>query len=247
MSGFFTLAIGSFLKIEAFSSVKLIAVSGSLLGVALVSEYDRGSPSMEPSAPKAPLFGDILALMSALFYGCYTVLLKVKIQNESRVNFSLFFGFVGLFNILLLWPIFGVLHWTGVESFELPHDTRIIWMIVINAFVGTFVSDYLWLLSMLMTSPLVVTLGLSMTIPLALLGDIIGYGRVLGVGYWIGAGLVLAGFFGVNGAVLSERTSEIAVEQSDDGAEVDPSFPSLPTSQPAIADETQPLLGSRSS
>lgn len=86
-----------------------------------------------------------------------------------------------------------------------------------------------------------------MTIPLALLGDIIGYGRVLGVGYWIGAGLVLAGFFGVNGAVLSERTSEIAVEQSDDGAEVDPSFPSLPTSQPAIADETQPLLGSRSS
>lgn len=139
MSGFFTLAIGSFLKIEAFSSVKLIAVSGSLLGVALVSEYDRGSPSMEPSAPKAPLFGDILALMSALFYGCYTVLLKVKIQNESRVNFSLFFGFVGLFNILLLWPIFGVLHWTGVESFELPHDTRIIWMIGINAFVGTFV------------------------------------------------------------------------------------------------------------
>ena len=102
-----------------------------------------------------------------------------------------------------------------------------------------------------MTSPLVVTLGLSMTIPLALLGDIIGYGRVLGVGYWIGAGLVLAGFFGVNGAVLSERTSErtseIVVEQDDDGAGVGPSLSSLSTSQPAVADETQPLLRSRSS
>ncbi|KAF9125838.1 hypothetical protein BGX30_000264 [Mortierella sp. GBA39] len=247
MSGFFTLAIGSFLKIEAFSAVKLIAVSGSLLGVALVSGYDRGSPSMEPSAPKAPLFGDFLALLSALFYGCYTVLLKVKIQNESRVNFSLFFGFVGLFNILLLWPIFGILHWTGAEPFELPHDTRIIWMIGINAFVGTFVSDYLWLLSMLMTSPLVVTLGLSMTIPLALLGDIIGYGRVLGVGYWIGAGLVLAGFFGVNGAVLSERTSEVVVEQDDDDAGVGAAFSPLSTSQSVVADETQPLLRSRSS
>ncbi|KAG0290525.1 hypothetical protein BGZ96_005988 [Linnemannia gamsii] len=245
MSGFFTLAIGSFLKIEAFSPVKLIAVSGSLLGVALVSGYDRGSPSVEPSAPKAPLFGDILALMSALFYGCYTVLLKVRIQNESRVNFSLFFGFVGLFNLVLLWPVFGVLHWTGVEPFELPHDSRIIWMIAINAFVGTFVSDYLWLLSMLMTSPLVVTLGLSMTIPLALLGDIIGYGRVLGLGYWIGAGLVLAGFFGVNGAVLNERSNEVVVNQEDDGAGVS-SASSSSSSQPIVADETQPLLRSRS-
>lgn len=58
---------------------------------------------------------------------------------------------------------------------------------------------------MLMTSPLVVTLGLSLTIPLALLGDVVGYGRVLGAAYWVGAGLVLAGFFGVNGVALSER------------------------------------------
>ncbi|KAF9113275.1 hypothetical protein BGX27_001920, partial [Mortierella sp. AM989] len=219
MSGFFTLAIGAMLKTESFSSLKLVAVCASVLGVALVSESDRGetphglvnnftSPITnitEPTAPAAPLFGDFLALMSAMFYGCYTVLLKVRIQNESRVNMSLFFGFVGLFNLVLLWPMFGVLHWTGVEPFELPSDTKVIWMIIVNAIIGTFVSDYLWLLSMLMTSPLVVTLGLSLTIPLALLGDVVGYGRVLGVAYWIGAGLVLAGFFGVNGAALSER------------------------------------------
>ncbi|KAK3841922.1 MAG: hypothetical protein J3R72DRAFT_444046 [Linnemannia gamsii] len=245
MSGFFTLAIGSFLKTETFSSVKLIAVSGSLLGVALVSGYDRGSPSVEPTAPKAPLFGDFLALMSALFYGCYTVLLKIKIQNENRVNMSLFFGFVGLFNLVLLWPVFGILHWTGVEPFELPHDTRVIWMIGINAFVGTFVSDYLWLLSMLMTSPLVVTLGLSMTIPLALLGDIIGYGRVLGLGYWIGAGLVLAGFFGVNGAALSERINEAESNQSDAAEVGSSSSSSSSSSSPtSVADERQPLLRS---
>ncbi|KAF9437700.1 hypothetical protein BGZ76_011545 [Entomortierella beljakovae] len=156
-SGFFTLAIGIFMKTETFNAVKLIAVCGSVLGVALVSESDRRNSDMEPTAPPASLFGDLLALLSALFYGCYTVLLKVKIQNENRVNMSLFFG-----------------------------------------------SDYLWLLSMLMTSPLVVTLGLSLTIPLALLGDVVGYGRVLGLGYWLGAGLVLSGFFGVNGVAISE-------------------------------------------
>ncbi|GJJ69067.1 solute carrier family 35, member F5 [Entomortierella parvispora] len=217
MSGFFTLAIGAILKTESFSTLKFLAVCASVMGVALVSESDRGEsgppsafshPGMHmdpPKAPIAPLFGDFLALMSAMFYGCYTVLLKVRIQNESRVNMSLFFGFVGLFNLVLLWPMFGVLHWTGVEPFELPSDTKVIWMIGVNAIVGTFVSDYLWLLSMLMTSPLVVTLGLSLTIPLALLGDVVGYGRILGLGYWIGAGLVLAGFFGVNGVALSER------------------------------------------
>ncbi|KAF9581782.1 hypothetical protein BGW38_001081 [Lunasporangiospora selenospora] len=220
MSGFFTLAIGALLKTETLSLMKFVAVCMSVAGVALVSESDRGEGSSSGDdggqggiEPAAPLFGDFLALMSAFFYGCYTVLLKHRIQNESRVNMSLFFGFVGLFNIVLLWPMFGVLHWTGVEPFELPSDSKVIWMIVVNAIIGTFVSDYLWLLSMLMTSPLVVTLGLSLTIPLALLGDVVGYGRVLGLGYWIGAALVLGGFFGVNGVALSERNEQEREEE----------------------------------
>lgn len=142
MSGFFTLAIGAILKTESFSTLKLIAVCASVAGVALVSESDRSETNdllLDPKAPIAPLFGDFLALMSAVFYGCYTVLLKVKIQNESRVNMSLFFGFVGLFNLVLLWPMFGVLHWTGIEPFELPADTKVVWMIGINAIIGTFV------------------------------------------------------------------------------------------------------------
>ncbi|CAO3569948.1 unnamed protein product [Mortierella alpina] len=248
MSGFFTLAIGAILKTETFSTLKLIAVCGSVLGVALVSQSDRGgSPSNEQSAPTAPLFGDFLALMSALFYGCYTVLLKVRIQNENRVNMSLFFGFVGLFNLVLLWPLFGVLHWTGVEPFELPGDSRIVWMIGVNALVGTFVSDYLWLLSMLMTSPLVVTLGLSLTIPLALLGDVVGYGRVLGLGYWIGASLVLAGFFGVNGVTLSERQQQqeeedLQKEIEDEGSNGHDALPARSLPSTPIAGERQSLL-----
>ncbi|KAF9960138.1 hypothetical protein BGZ72_007825 [Mortierella alpina] len=248
MSGFFTLAIGAILKTETFSSLKLIAVCGSVLGVALVSQSDRGgNPSNEQCAPSAPLFGDFLALMSALFYGCYTVLLKVRIQNENRVNMSLFFGFVGLFNLVLLWPLFGVLHWTGVEPFELPGDSRIVWMIGVNALVGTFVSDYLWLLSMLMTSPLVVTLGLSLTIPLALLGDVVGYGRVLGVGYWIGASLVLAGFFGVNGVTLSERQQEQQQEEDDRHKEFEDEGSNGQEASPARPLATTPMAGERQS
>lgn len=76
----------------------------------------------------------------------------------------LFFGFVGAFNILLLWPLMPILHYLGLETFELPMNSTLWAVIFLNAFIGTFLSDYLWLLAMLMTSPLVVTLGIALTV-----------------------------------------------------------------------------------
>src|SRR5437870_3073579 len=127
-------------------------------------------PTDDPHTPSAPLFGDFLALIGAFFYGCNIVLLKFRIQDESRIDMSMFFGFVGVFNVLLLWPAFWILDLTGIESFQLPPDSTVWTIVAINALIGTFLSDYLWLLATFMTSPLVVTLGLSLTIPLALLG-----------------------------------------------------------------------------
>jgi solute carrier family 35 protein F5 len=51
---------------------------------------------------------------------------------------------------------------------------------------------------MLMTSPLIVTMGLSLSIPLALLGDFLFKGQLKGLFYWFGAILVLSGFSIVN-------------------------------------------------
>jgi solute carrier family 35, member F5 len=75
----------------------------------------------------------------------------------------------------------------------------------------TFISDYLWILAMLMTSPLIVTMGLSLSIPLALLGDFMFKGQLKGLFYWFGAGLVLTGFSIVN-TRKDERQSHV-VEQ----------------------------------
>ena len=67
-----------------------------------------------------PILGDFLALLSAAFYAFYVILLKVRIRQESRINMQLFFGLVGLFNLLFLWPLGLILHYTGAEPFELP-------------------------------------------------------------------------------------------------------------------------------
>jgi solute carrier family 35 protein F5 len=51
---------------------------------------------------------------------------------------TLFFGFVGLWNILFMWPVGVLLHFTGVEKFEIPRGGELWASIMINASI-TFV------------------------------------------------------------------------------------------------------------
>ncbi|KAH9937148.1 uncharacterized protein B0H18DRAFT_969343 [Fomitopsis serialis] len=186
MSGFFTLGLGRLFKVETLTLIKLSAVITSFGGVVLVSLSDSQqspppptSPSVEPpptmenpitTFASAHLFGDLLALLSALFYALYVILLKVRIKEESRIDMQLFFGFVGLFNILACWPIGIILHLTGVERLELPYTNKAILALLINMAI-TLSSDFIYVLAMLKTTPLVVTVGLSLTMPLAVVGD----------------------------------------------------------------------------
>ncbi|CAO3593017.1 unnamed protein product [Absidia cylindrospora] len=216
MSGLFTLGIGAMFNVEKITVVKLVSVCMSFAGVVLVSYSDQKTypadqePNTIGSSPSisSALVGDILALLGAIFYGCYTTMLKLRIGNEDRIDMPLFFGFVGAFNVLLLWPVFPILDWLGIESFQLPYTPTLWIMVLLNAFIGTFLSDYLWLLAMLMTSPLVVTLGISLTIPLALFGDIVFKHFVPQTQYAIGALLVVIGFVTVNLAALREGNQD---------------------------------------
>ena len=51
---------------------------------------------------------------------------------------------------------------------------------------------------MLLTSPLVVTVGLSLTIPLSLVGQMILNSQTSSAAYWVGAGIVLLSFLLIN-------------------------------------------------
>ncbi len=165
LSGFFTLALGVLLHVERFTVLKLGALGMGLFGVFLVATQDTNPNTDHSSGPFEYItdlvIGDILALIGAALYGGYTVLLKVKVEHEERMSMTLFFGFVGTFTVLGLWPVVLVLDRLGFEKFEMP-ASRDIWIILlVNGFI-TFVSDYLWVLAMLMTSPLIVTVGISM-------------------------------------------------------------------------------------
>lgn len=197
-SGFFTLALGSLAGVEVFSLPKLLAVSMSFTGVLLVMRADSSSflGVLQQPAADNPFLGDLLALASAFFYTVYVVLLKKRIGDESRVSMPLFFGFVGVFNITLMWPVGLLLHFTGVELLEWP-STRLMWTGVVVNMSITFVSDMAYLLAMLKSSPLVATVGLSLTIPLATLGDALRGSHTGGLQSYWGSFIVLASFVAI--------------------------------------------------
>lgn len=135
-SSIWTLLLGALIGVESFSVKKLIGVMASLAGIILISsvdlsgDNDENRGSFPHKSQEEIAIGDAMAIFSALMYGIYTVVMKKRIGNEDRVNMPLFFGLVGLLNVILLWPGFIVLHYTGVETFELP-PTGKIWAIIV--------------------------------------------------------------------------------------------------------------------
>lgn len=64
----------------------------------------------------------------------------------------------------------------------------------------SLVSDVAWAYAMLLTTPLIVTVGLSLTIPLSLIGQMVIQNRYSSALYWIGATFVFFSFMIVNHA-----------------------------------------------
>ncbi|KLJ10066.1 hypothetical protein EMPG_14518 [Blastomyces silverae] len=211
-SGVWTLIFGAVLGVEKFTVRKALGVFASLAGIVLISRVDLSGANNDENRGSFPhksateiAIGDAMAAFSAILYGVYTIVMKKQVGDESRVNMALFFGLVGFINTVLLWPCMIILHVAGWETFELPH-TGHIWLIVIVNSLTSLVSDILWAYAMLLTTPLVVTVGLSLTIPLSLVAQIFIQGQYSSALYWLGAAIVFCSFLVVNNEGKEEES-----------------------------------------
>lgn len=166
-SSLFTLLLGGIFPStsgDKFTLTKLVSVLACIAGVFLVV------------FSKDPELGDfqlsiIWGMSSSIFYAIYLVMLRRKVDNEDKLDIPMFFGFVGLFNFILIWPGIFVLHYSSYETFEFPSWK--VWVyLVMNGLFGTVLSEVLWLWGCFLTSSLIGTLSLSLTIPLTVLVEI---------------------------------------------------------------------------
>ncbi|CAH0552063.1 unnamed protein product [Brassicogethes aeneus] len=150
---------------DKFTLSKLLAVFLSITGIVLVSFSDL---TMESQVP----MGAVLSLFSAFFYAAYLVFLRRKVDHEDKIDIPLFFGFVGLFNLLLLWPLFFFLHFSELETFEWPTREQMTFLLL-NGLLGTVISEALWLWGCFLTSSLMATVAMSLTIPMTMMADVV--------------------------------------------------------------------------
>ncbi|KAG0670279.1 hypothetical protein C6P45_002589 [Maudiozyma exigua] len=221
-SSFFTLFIGALGHVETVTKSKVIGSILSFLGIALVTQSDslqrhlpiKPSSHMPPTEPSTDLtswqtmIGNLLAVAGAMFYGIYSTLLKIKVQDESMINMKIFFGFVGLFTLFFMWPSLIFLHYMGYEEFVIPTQPKVIVIILVNMMI-TFVSDFCWAKAMLLTSPLTVTVGLSITIPVAMFGDILFKHKSMPLEYLLGGLLILGSFVIISKNTEAEEEEEV--------------------------------------
>lgn len=91
-----------------------------------------------------------------------------------------------------------------------------VWAIIIVNSISSLISDMAWAYAMLLTTPLVVTVGLSMTIPLSLIGEMIQYHQYAGFIYWVGAVIVLLSFVFINHESKDDEEKKASGGGSDD-------------------------------
>jgi len=160
-------------------------------GVGIVGYSDEREKGEET------LVGDLLTLLGAAFFAAYTVSLKFWVGRDERINMPMFFGFVGIFNIVVGIPCLLFLHLTKIEPFSIP-SPRTFGLLTLNGSLGTVLSDYLWARSVLLTTPVISTLATSMCVPLSFLVDTFFRNETFNGLYRLGLVFVVVGFIGAN-------------------------------------------------
>lgn len=159
--GFFTLVIGRVAGVEKLSFLRVVSVLIGAAGVVIlgVSEF---------AGQDTKALGNMFAILGAALYGVNSVVLKKASGDESRISTLNLFAFVGLYVTILSPPFFALLHYTGIEAFELPTNKMIYLYLVVNIIFGSLIPNYLWNIAFAYTSQLVVAIGISFTTPLTL-------------------------------------------------------------------------------
>ncbi|RHZ07495.1 hypothetical protein DYB31_011646 [Aphanomyces astaci] len=156
-SSMFTFALSVFFLGERFAWFKIAGVVFCMAGN-IVTVLQDGSSGTSDS-----FTGDSIALVSAFMYAVYTSTMRKYIPDDSSMSLSLFFGLLGLLNFVCLLPVVLFLHFTNVESLQ-SLTVEILGLLTVKGLFDNVLSDYLWALAMLYTTPTVATIGLSLTV-----------------------------------------------------------------------------------
>jgi putative MATE family efflux protein len=177
---------------EKFHWVKISGLCFCIFGnIATLAGDANQQDHLFPAGGDDSLTGDALCLLSAILYATYTTIIKKFIHKD--VPITIFFGILGCVLFVGVSPI----AWLYSASLSSGLNSQVLAILILNGVFDNVLSQFLWAKAVILTSPTVATVGLSLTIPLAVLSDLL---RGIDLSIWslVSALLVVMGFLAVN-------------------------------------------------
>jgi solute carrier family 35 protein F5 len=208
-SGLWTLLFSALRLRERVGVIKLLSTLLTFGGVLLVvlssASEQRPAAGGHGGGGGSSFWGNGATLLSSLLYGAYAAQLKHEVPKEERLPMPYLFGLIGAVCLVIFAPAIAVLHVTRIERFSIPGGATLL-ALLLNGVFGSVISNMLLARAMLLASPLVATVGLSLSIPLAIAADAIrGRANFADAGPLLGTAAVWLGFLGVSGAEPLEK------------------------------------------
>lgn len=141
-SAFFAYAFSIPILKDKLRFDKIFSVAVAIIGVLVVAYGDKGEkqegvPAAEQQAGNRAL-GNIIIGIGSVLYGLYEVLYKKLAcppegtsPGRGMIFANTFGSLIGCFTLFVLWIPLPILHFTGLETFELPRGEAA-WMLFIS-------------------------------------------------------------------------------------------------------------------
>ena len=228
-SAFFAYVFSIMLLNDKLRFDKALSVALAIIGVLVVAYGDKddstpGPGTSNPGAEKGfgtKLIGNIVIGIGSVAYGFYEVLYKRfacppegTSPGRGMIFANSFGSMVGLFTLTVLWIPLPILHWTGLETFEIPTG-QAAWLLSISTLSNAvFSGSFLVLMSL--TSPVLSSVAALLTIFLVGITDWIITGKPLSAAALAGCGLIVVAFVMLSWATYREMKLEQEKREGDE-------------------------------
>lgn len=213
-SAFFAYAFSVPLLREPFRWDKGFSVILAMIGVFIVAYGGEKSESDKDSA-KFPhrLAGNFVIGVGAVLYGLYEVLYKRMACPPSTVSprrqavFANVVGSgIGLCTLCILWVALPILHWTGLEPFELPRG-QVLGLLMLSVVTNVLFSGGMLVL-MSLTSPVLSSVAALLTIFIVAVVDWLVFSTPISLAGLAGGFIIIVAFVMLSYATWQELSAE---------------------------------------
>lgn len=222
-SAFFAYVFSIMLLNDKLRFDKAFSVALAIAGVLVVAygDKDDSEGAAEKKGFGTKLVGNIVIGIGSVAYGFYEVLYKRfacppegTSPGRGMIFANSFGSMVGFFTLTVLWIPLPILHWTGLEIFEIPTGKAASLLAISTLSNAVFSGSFLVLMSL--TSPVLSSVAALLTIFLVGITDWIITGKPLSFAALAGCGLIVVAFVMLSYATYREMKMEEAKRDGDE-------------------------------